>query len=116
MSFFSRKDLPFKVVRHDPEAQNYKIISSKWNFAEAYNYADGTHVIQTHGTDVDLERMVRGEVSSSTEGLSAAKRAGVGFLLGGPVGAALGAAASGSKHGKWYELPAPIITDRPPKA
>ena len=109
----SRKDLPFKVAEYDPEAHNYKIITSKWTFGEAYKHPDGTHVVQTHGTDADLQRMVRGEVSTSAEGSSTAQRVGVGFLFGGPAGAAIGAATSGSKFGNWYELPTPIITAKP---
>ena len=85
----------------------------KWTFGEAYKHPDGTHVVQTHGTDADLQRMVRGEVSTSAEGSSTAQRVGVGFLSGGPAGAAIGAATSGSRFGNWYELPTPIITAKP---
>ena len=80
LTFLSRKDLPFKVAKHDPEAHNYKIITSKWTFAEAYNYPGGTHVIQTHGTDADLQRMVRGEVSTSAEGVIGGSASGSGFF------------------------------------
>jgi len=50
-----RKDLPFKIAEYDSQNKQYRIIGSKWTFAEAYSQRRGTHVIQTHGTDAELQ-------------------------------------------------------------
>jgi hypothetical protein len=51
------------------------------------------------------------EASTSNVG----KRVGIGFLIAGPIGAAIGA-ATGEKEGETlYPLPKPIITPKPQK-
>jgi hypothetical protein len=111
-SWLARRDLPYKVAQYDPDKRSYKILTSKWTFPEAYNHPSGTHVVQTHvATAGEFERVVRGH-SESGEATRLAQRAGVGLLAAGPLGAAVGLATAGSKHGKWYELPTPIITSK----
>jgi hypothetical protein len=108
---FSRKDLPFKVAERIPGAHAFNVITSSWTFADAYNHRLGTHVIQTHGSSADVEQQARG-IAGSPSGNATAARVGAGFLLGGAAGAAVGAATSGSKHSRWYELPTPIVTPK----
>jgi hypothetical protein len=112
----SRKDLPFKVADYDHETDTYHIINSKASFPEAYNHPTGTHVIQTLGTAAEFEQQVRGAASAqATEGSDVSKRAGIGFLLGGVTGAAIGAATSGKgdwRNKPWFTLPNPVITPK----
>jgi len=112
--FFSQKGWPYKVVNYNPENKNYDILTSKRTFAEAYNSSLGTHVIQTHGTAAEVEQQVRGTSRPSpSEGAALGRRAATGFILGGPMGAALGAATSSRLGGeKMYQLPTPIITSK----
>ena len=93
------KSLPYKVATYNPDTDSYKIITSFPTFREANSYPTGTHVIQTH------------EPSAAAATSNAAQRAGVGFLLAGPLGAAVGAATSESKGG-WVELNEPVVTEK----
>jgi hypothetical protein len=106
--FFGRVDLPYKVTKYDPDSETYYVLASSRNFAEAYNHRKGTHVVQTHGTNEEVQRMVTG--LSSTEVSSTAQRVGIGFLLAGPFGAAVGAAMPA--RGGWHKLPHPIVTPK----
>jgi hypothetical protein len=110
-------DLPYKVTQYDPASNTHHVLTSKWSFAEAYSHPSGTHVVQTHGTEQQLQQIVQGQqISVPSAGVGeAARRAGVGFLLGGMAGAAVGAATSGNRYKqfyktKWYKLPKPIVT------
>jgi hypothetical protein len=105
--FFGRVDLPYKVTRYDPERQTHYVVASKRTFAEAYNHPKGTHVVHTHGTSEEVQRMVTGVASPEA---SATKRIGIGFLLAGPIGAAVGAATSGG--GGTHKLPNAVVTPK----
>jgi hypothetical protein len=74
------------------------------------------HLVLTlfRAMDAELQRMVRGVSAPSSEGSGVeevAQRAGVGYLLAGAAGAAIGAASVPSRN-KWFELPTPIITSK----
>lgn len=60
----NRFDFPYKVANFDPETNQYKVITTRSSFAEAYNHPSGTHVIQTHGTSAEVEQQARGASSS----------------------------------------------------
>ena len=106
----ARKDFPFKVTQYDPDTKQHVIITSKKTFAEAYAYPGGTHVVQTHGNAQQLgsdgcwDELV-GRVKS---GINMARRAVGGYLIAGPMGAAIGAMIG--KHDKVYRLPHFVVT------
>jgi hypothetical protein len=110
----SMRDLPYKVTQYNPDTRDHRILTSKWTLGEAYNYPRGTHVVQTHGTDAEVHQMLHGNPVGGEGDASTAKMVGAGYLLGGFPGAAIGGMASGTKYGKWYKLPSPIITPKPP--
>jgi hypothetical protein len=67
--------------------------------------------MQTHESAADLERQARG--FSEPGGPDVARRVGGGFLLAGPLGAAVGAlTGGGGRFSKWYELPTATITPK----
>jgi hypothetical protein len=110
---FSRKDLPYKVTNYDPQRRQYDVITSKRSFAEAYSHPYGTHVVQTHGTSAEVEQQARGfSTPVSSHGSDVGQRAGIGYLLGGVTGAAIGAASAARKGAKLYALPNPVITPK----
>jgi hypothetical protein len=101
---------PYKLANYDKATDKYHVIGAFDTFAEAYNHPDGTHVIQTHGTSADVERQVRGEAGDKSAGANIGKRAGIGWLVAGPLGAAVGAASSAGGDKPINQLPTPIIT------
>ena len=116
------KDLPYKITKYDPDTGIHHVIGSAWSFANAYQHSDdGTHVVQTHGSEAEFERQIRGVAShpptnpsGGSKGTSMATGAAVGLLVAGPVGAAVGAlvGSGGGPQAKWVELPRPIITEK----
>jgi hypothetical protein len=107
---YRRGDKPYKVTQYNPKTKEHRIIASRWSFGEAYSYPGGTHVVQTHGTEAELRQQATGEHVEPSVGAEMARRAVGGALIAGPIGAAAGAmTSSGSRYGKWYELPHPNI-------
>jgi hypothetical protein len=126
--FAPNKDKAFKVANKDPETGKYDIVSSHHSFIQAYGDPSGSHIIQTHGTAAELQRMVTevpvAEQAGRSAGVGMAKRGLVGGIIGtviagpigGLIGASTGAATTPGTQGGWnerpYELPHPIITPK----
>jgi hypothetical protein len=115
--------LPFKVTRYDPQTNVYHTLATRKTFGEAYEHMmtrfrpdEATHVVQTHGTNEEIQQLVTGRTTPSSPpsgGSSVARRAGIGYLLAGPMGAAVGAATQGAqKEAPLYKLPHLFITAR----
>jgi hypothetical protein len=109
---------PFKIAKYDPKTNSYKYIYVAKTFADAYAHPEGSHVVQTHGTAEEVENVARGIATpaalSRPDAGAKIGAAGVGYLLAGAPGAAVGAAIGGKAAKRMYELPVPIVTPKSP--
>lgn len=87
---------PYKITELDPKTGRYNIIAETKTFGMAYSHPDGTHVMQTHGTNAELQHSAHvSPLAESTAAGRIATQTGVGFMVGAPIGAAVGALAGG---------------------
>lgn len=132
----SNRSYPYKVTRFDPKTGRYNVIGHDKTFSAAYSYPEGTHVMQTHGTNAEMQHAAN-VPPSTPEGTAVERlaiRAGAGFMVGAPIGAAVGGMAGGPLGAGFgaltggslgaavgavagggeplYELPVPIITPK----
>jgi hypothetical protein len=87
---------PYKVTQFDPNTSRHNVIAEAKTFGRAYGYPAGTHVMQRHGTNAEVQHAAN--VSPLAEGTVVerlATRAGAGFIAGAPIGAAVGGLAGG---------------------
>lgn len=121
---FSMTNTKYKVAKFNPKTNNYHVIDVTGSFPDAYYHPEGTHVIQINGTADEAEQQHKelfGTAVNLTPEIkrgSVVARAGIGFLLGGPIGAAIGAATAspgsgGDRNIPQHALPVPIITPKP---
>ena len=118
---FNSDDYPYKSVERNKKGE-WKPVGWHNTFAEAYTHPQGTHVMQTHGTTAELEQQLRGTSSPASSatgpstGVQMASGAAAGWLLAGPLGAAIGAMVGADRKPReqqFYKLPNPIITPKP---
>jgi hypothetical protein len=71
----------YKITELDPKTGRYNIIAETKTFGMAYSHPEGTHVMQTHGTNAELQHSAH--VSPLAEGTAPeriATQTGVGFF------------------------------------
>jgi len=109
--FTPPKNLPFKVVQFDPKSGNYTTLASYNNLEAAKGHPGGNYIIQTHEWVPELTSHEPTRSSRTSMG----KRAAGGFLLAGPIGAAVGALTTPEPSGgiemkyKAQKLPESVI-------